>query len=43
MYTNQVEGTKEQRKRTPKGFPSITIDESIGDADGFTIDHVTSH
>nr|AIA10568.1 thymidylate synthase [uncultured bacterium] len=41
IYENHIEQMKEQLKRKPKPFPSITIDPSVKSLDDFRPEHVT--
>jgi dihydrofolate reductase/thymidylate synthase len=41
VYVNHVEALKEQISRSPLAFPTLTIDPSVGDIDGFDLSHFT--
>ncbi|MBI2465416.1 thymidylate synthase, partial [Candidatus Shapirobacteria bacterium] len=41
IYENHLEQVKEQLKREPKPFPTVTIDSSVKDIDDFKPEHVT--
>jgi thymidylate synthase len=35
VYVNHIEGLKEQLQRTPREFPTISINPLVTDIDGF--------
>lgn len=41
IYENHLEQAREQLKRAPKAFPTITIDDSIKEINDFTPDKIT--
>lgn len=41
IYENHIEQVKEQLKRSPKPFPTVTIDKSVKDVDDFRPELVT--
>ena len=41
IYENHIEQVKEQLKRKPKAFPTISIDKSVKKLDDFRPEHVT--
>jgi thymidylate synthase len=41
IYSNHIEQAKEQLKRKPKAFPTVTIDKSVNTIDDFKPDLVT--
>ena len=41
VYLNHVEPLKQQLERTPRPFPTLDIDPSVTDIDGFQFDHFT--
>lgn len=41
IYENHIEQVKEQLKREPRPFPTITLDKSVKDIDDFRPEHVT--
>lgn len=41
IYENHIEQVKEQLKREPKPFPTVSIDKSVKSLDDFRPDHVT--
>ena len=43
VYLNHIEPLKEQLKRTPRSFPTLTINPKVDDIDGFTYDDFTVH
>ncbi len=41
VYLNHVEPLKKQLERAPRPFPTLTINESVKDIDGFEFEHFT--
>ncbi len=41
LYKNQIEPAKEQLKRTPASFPTLTINQTVENIDDFTDAHFT--
>ena len=40
IYSNHVEALKEQLKRTPRSFPTISFAPGVGTIDDFTADSI---
>lgn len=43
VYSNHVEALTEQLKRTPKAFPTLSINPAVTDIDGFSMSDFTMH
>lgn len=41
VYLNHIKPLKQQLCRKPRPFPTLTIDPSLTDIDGFTYEHFT--
>ncbi|MEN9407028.1 MAG: hypothetical protein RLZZ455_244, partial [Candidatus Parcubacteria bacterium] len=41
IYSNHIDQVKEELKREPKPFPTVTIDASVTSLDTFRPEHVT--